>query len=89
MKIKKSELKQLIKEEIEAVLERREIISIIPHLIPIEKSGYPESTFEPNQEMPNSSYAMNNGNYVIRDSGGAINVIYAQTYIPVILSRVW
>ena len=58
--------------------ERRELISIIPYLRPIEKSGYPESTFKPNQEMLNSSYAMNNGNYVIRDSGGAINVIYAQ-----------
>jgi len=78
VKIKRSELKKLIKEEIEAVLERRELISIIPYLRPIEKSGYPESTFKPNQEMPDSSYAMNNGNYVIRDSNGAISVIYAQ-----------
>ena len=44
----------------------------------IEDSGYPENEFEPNQEMPNSSYAMNNGNFVIRDDKGVIMVSYAQ-----------
>jgi hypothetical protein len=58
--------------------ENRELISIGPLLKSIEDSGYPESEFASNQEMPNGSYAMNNGNYVIRDSEGTFSVIYAQ-----------
>ena len=44
----------------------------------IQDSGYPESEFEPNQEMPNSSYAMNNGNFVVKDDKGVIMVSYAK-----------